>query len=74
LEEAVDTHSFQEWKEQTSLTVPPKEPKKSREMTDQPDYWIMALLAFPIADKTPIECLQFISELQKSVVNYGSVL
>lgn len=68
LDESVS--GFREWKAQTSLTFPSKEGKKSREMTDQQHFWMMAICSFPIADKTPLECMQFISELQKSVMDY----
>ncbi|GHT49757.1 hypothetical protein FACS189440_16010 [Bacteroidia bacterium] len=63
--------TVREWKLQTSLTIPSKKLDREREMTQiQQNYWTMAIRSFPIADKTPLECMQFISELQKSVMDY----
>jgi hypothetical protein len=55
---------FSEWKSQTLLTSPSEKGEK----TDQTEMRLMtALRLFPVANKTPIECMQFITELQRDI-------
>jgi hypothetical protein len=67
LKEELVIEDFLVWKTQTPLTVIQKASKQEQNKTEQDSYLSISILSFPVANKTPIECMQFIAELQKQL-------
>ncbi len=70
LTEAVDPEEFRLWKEALPLTAFPEKLQGSRttetfQETSNQAAIISRLKAFSIANATPVECMLFLSELQK---------
>jgi hypothetical protein len=77
LEESIDSQAFKEWKDDLPLyqnDTGGKEKDRAYSVTTmvvpspQENHIIRRLHAFPLADKTPMECMMFLSELQKQLI------
>jgi hypothetical protein len=64
VEDTIVPGDFLEWKAQTPLVQPSK---KGKNIDNEEAGLLTAIRLFPVANKTPIECMQFITELQKSI-------
>jgi hypothetical protein len=69
LKEPVDAAAFQEWRSQLPLQESPAVTKVPKPEIPAPSTSAELILAklrdFPLADKTPVECMIFLSELKR---------
>lgn len=61
-----ETTGFEVWKEQISLT---KKIEKNQMANDHAEI-INKIRAYPLVNKTPMETVNFLSEIQKQIINY----
>jgi hypothetical protein len=81
LGDPIDTDAFKAWKLDLPLrSEPEKEEKKLMGIDPAPvefsagiNELLQKLREFPLADKTPLECMIFLSELKKSYHSYGNL-
>jgi hypothetical protein len=75
-EEAIDRNAFEEWKTQIPVynALRTKEKQVEKEINDGLSDEITAQIRdFPLADKTPVECMLFLSELKKMTIHHGNL-
>jgi hypothetical protein len=66
LKEEIVSSDFLEWKAQTPL-LPSLKSKKKKGMDPEDTHFLTVIRSFSVANKTPMECMQFISELQNKL-------
>jgi hypothetical protein len=75
MEKKLEEEAFNEWKSKAILLnslvekeMQSKERKQEKNATGNEDgYLRMAIRSFPTADRTPMECMQFLVEIQKLI-------
>jgi hypothetical protein len=75
MEKNLDEAAFNEWKSKAVLLnslvekeMQPKERKREKESNGNEDSHLRTVIrSFPTADRTPMECMQFLVEIQKLV-------
>jgi hypothetical protein len=72
LKEPIDSEAFEEWKMKLNSTA--KDTVRTSLCSLYPEsVLIEQILSFPLADKTPMECMLFLSELKKQLNTHGNL-
>jgi hypothetical protein len=72
LKESIDLEAFEEWKMKLgSTTKDSTSPPRCNLYSES--VLIEQILSFPLADKTPMECMLFLSELKKQLSAHGNL-
>jgi hypothetical protein len=67
LEKPIDPDAFEEWKANLEADVVRNAPVAAE------STFVEQILTFPLSDKTPLECMLFLSELKKQLTAHGYV-
>jgi hypothetical protein len=74
LKEPIDSEAFEKWKMKLTLNNTTKDTTQTPLCSLYFESVLMEqILAFPLADKTPMECMLFLSELKKELNTHGNL-
>ena len=72
-EETIDETAFSEWKKNIEMQPPKITTVSAPQLQDahkfESDRLIRMILTFPLESRTPMDCMNFVSELKRTIMN-----